>query len=518
MSRGPGAAVHELGIGALDRVGGSVLVNLASVAFAALALWSVHALVHRDRGRWPACRVLVLGANPWFWIAATSLGDFVWALGLLLAGAVAAQARSPCSWRACCSAWPSGAGRRPLLLVVAWLLAEGLGDDGRPRPRWRAVAGHRSGGAGGGRRCASSRRGWTPAASLDFLDNELQFVGFARRTSVAGPSRTWRCSACSPGVVLLVRHPQLRWRPCAAGGRRRSSGSRSSRSSRARSLFLRFPFKPIHLLPVVAGTGAARSGRRRCVTQRWVDALVVGAAGRRRGGRDLRRARRARTPLARVGSPVSVTAGPAADRRAAAASTTASAAPGPTRRRRGRDPAGGRNAACQNATWQAATDTRMGDGRRAIRAATFRIVALRAVTRAARRWPRRWSSRPAPATTAPGGETTSPPTRHDDHRHDGRPSARPAPPRPPSTPPPSRARSRPPTSAAGTSTPTPSTTSSSTNKPSPRSTRASISTTDATRSRRASTSGRAALVRVDHDYDDRQSWVRTTAADRRQLS
>ncbi len=34
--------------------------------------------------------MLVLASNPWFWIAATSLGDFVWALGLLLAGVVLA--------------------------------------------------------------------------------------------------------------------------------------------------------------------------------------------------------------------------------------------------------------------------------------------------------------------------------------------------------------------------------------------------------------------------------------------
>ena len=80
-------------MGLLDHLGGSVLVNLASVGFAALALWSVFVLVQRDGGRWPEWSVLVLASNPWFWIAATSLGDFVWALGLLLAGAVLAVAR-----------------------------------------------------------------------------------------------------------------------------------------------------------------------------------------------------------------------------------------------------------------------------------------------------------------------------------------------------------------------------------------------------------------------------------------
>ena len=40
----------------LDHLGGSVLVNLASVGFAALALWSVFMLVQRDGGRWPGGR------------------------------------------------------------------------------------------------------------------------------------------------------------------------------------------------------------------------------------------------------------------------------------------------------------------------------------------------------------------------------------------------------------------------------------------------------------------------------
>ena len=161
MSRGPGATVHELSVGVLDRVGGSVLVNLASVAFAALALWSVHVLVRRDGGRWPAWSVLVLASNPWFWIAATSLGDFVWALGLVLAGAVFAS-RDRRLVAGVLFGLAIGCRASSVLLVLAWFVAELIGrgrlaGPDAPRSPGRPVS--RSWSAS----CASSRRGWRPA-------------------------------------------------------------------------------------------------------------------------------------------------------------------------------------------------------------------------------------------------------------------------------------------------------------------------------------------------------------------
>src|SRR3546814_17253205 len=63
---------------------------MASVGFALLAIWSVYRLVRSDGSPWPGWASLAMAANPWFWMAATSLGDFVWALGLVLGGALAA--------------------------------------------------------------------------------------------------------------------------------------------------------------------------------------------------------------------------------------------------------------------------------------------------------------------------------------------------------------------------------------------------------------------------------------------
>jgi hypothetical protein len=69
ISRGPGATIHEVATAVLDKVGGAFAVNLASVAFAALALYAVHELLRDDDGRWPGWATLALAVNPWFWIA-----------------------------------------------------------------------------------------------------------------------------------------------------------------------------------------------------------------------------------------------------------------------------------------------------------------------------------------------------------------------------------------------------------------------------------------------------------------
>lgn len=269
MSRGPGAAIHEVSVAALDRVGGSVLVNLASVGFAALALWSVHTLVRRDGGRWPAWATLVLASNPWFWIAATSMGDFVWALALVLAGAVAA-----------------GTDRRLLagllfglaigcrassgLLVAAWFIAEGLGTSW-PRPSRRGLL--VSGVVAIVVAVICFVPPWLYAdRTFGFLENELDFVGFRIHLG-RWAVKNLAVIGLVAGVVLLVGIPR------ALGALARWQASTVVRFAVlamvfSELLYFRLPFKPVHLLPVVAAT-ALLVGASPLVTHRWVASLVV---------------------------------------------------------------------------------------------------------------------------------------------------------------------------------------------------------------------------------------------------
>ena len=156
------------------------------------------------------------------------------------------------------------------LLVLAWCAAELIGADG-----WR-VHGRRVAWAGGiallvGIICFVPPW-WDAGRSLDFIDNELEFVGFGvhlgrwavKNLALVGPLA---------GIVLLLGIPKA----LAALGR--WSTSALVRFSAlvivvSELLYFRFPFKPMHLLPVVAAT-ALLIGASPRVTKRWVAALVV---------------------------------------------------------------------------------------------------------------------------------------------------------------------------------------------------------------------------------------------------
>ncbi len=269
LSRGPGAAVHEVATAALDRLGGSVLVNIAAVGFAALALWAVHELVRHDDGERPGGALLVLASNPWFWIAATSLGDFVWALGIALAAAVAAQ-RDRRVVAGALFGLAIGCRASTVLLVIAWLAAERWGSSTQ-RVRWRATCVTAGVALLVGVLCFLPP--WLDAGrSLSFLDNELEFAGvgvhlgrwLVKNAAVIG---------VLAGTVLLVgaRHTWgalTRWQV--------STVARFAVLTIGLSelLFLRFPFKPLHLLPVVAGL-ALLVGSTPSVSRRWLAALLV---------------------------------------------------------------------------------------------------------------------------------------------------------------------------------------------------------------------------------------------------
>jgi hypothetical protein len=269
MARGPGAVVHELSVGVLDSVGGSVLVNLASLGFAALALWALQGLARADGARRPAWAVAVLASNPWFWIAATSLGDFTWALGLVVAGALMAR-RGARVGAGVLFGLSLGCRASSVLLVLAWVLAERIGAEPTRASR-REV----------GTTVATALLvgviafipPWLAAdKTLSFLDNQLEFVGVGVHLG------RWAVKNLAfiglPALVVLLwgirslGAPLARWRDSVVI--RFAIGVVVT----SELLFFRLPFKPVHLLPVAAALALVVALSQRA-SRRWVTALVV---------------------------------------------------------------------------------------------------------------------------------------------------------------------------------------------------------------------------------------------------
>src|SRR3546814_15521615 len=94
----------------------------------ALPIW----LVRSDGSPWPGWASLAMAANPWFWMAATSLGDFVWAPGLVLGGALAAS-RDRRLLAGVMFGLALGCRSSRALVVAAWLLAERPGQAAQDR-------------------------------------------------------------------------------------------------------------------------------------------------------------------------------------------------------------------------------------------------------------------------------------------------------------------------------------------------------------------------------------------------
>ncbi len=85
-SRRPGYLVYELSVFALDQLGGSWLTNLGSLFWALIAVASFLRICRRHAI--PNANVLaaIFVVHPVFWYNATVTLDYVWALGMLLAG------------------------------------------------------------------------------------------------------------------------------------------------------------------------------------------------------------------------------------------------------------------------------------------------------------------------------------------------------------------------------------------------------------------------------------------------
>jgi hypothetical protein len=127
VSRLPGAPVFEALTGVLHAVGGSTLVNLGSLAMAAVTAAALVALLRREgvaHAGWAGVAVLV---HPVVWVAGTSMVDFLWATGFWLTGAVV-RTRSPVGAGAL-YALAAGCRASTLALALALVLADVLGSD-----------------------------------------------------------------------------------------------------------------------------------------------------------------------------------------------------------------------------------------------------------------------------------------------------------------------------------------------------------------------------------------------------
>ncbi len=256
-SRPPGAFPHEAITGVLDRLGGSVLVDLGSVVVAVLTLVALADLVERRHGpRAGRIAVAIAATQPWFWVAATSLGDYLYALAFLLLGMVAAQGdRRILAGLA--FGLSVGFRSATALLVAAYLLAEltGASIDDDPstdaadtrHAHWRAVA--RTGAVAAIASVVWFIPPWLSVGrTTQFLHNQLEAGAFFVMVARWGVKNIAFFGVFLL-VLLVVRAPVL----VAAVARFRDLVLVRFAVYAAigtEALYLRFPWKPVHLLPM----------------------------------------------------------------------------------------------------------------------------------------------------------------------------------------------------------------------------------------------------------------------------
>ena len=280
-SRAPGAFPHEAVTGMLDAIGGPILVNLGSALMAVVVLATLAHLVQRRHGARAGRIVVVVAATqPWLWIAATSLGDYLYALGFLLLGIDAAQR----DHRVLAGlAFGTAIGFRSAtgLLVAAYLLAEvtgrsidddPAGDPDRTRAEhWRAII------TTGVVTLALGAAWFVPAwlsvgRTTQFLQNQLRAGPFFVMVGRWGVKNVAFFGVLTL-VILVVRSPVL----LAAVARFRDLVLVRFAVYAAvvtELLYLRFPWKPVHLLPMVVCLAILLAVSPR-TSNRLVGAIVV---------------------------------------------------------------------------------------------------------------------------------------------------------------------------------------------------------------------------------------------------
>ena len=261
-SRPPGAFPHEALTGILDRLGGPWLVDLGSVVAAVATLVALARLVQRRHGqRSGRIAVLVVATQPWFWVAATSLGDYAYALAFLLCGMDAAQ-RQHRVLAGLSFGVSIGFRSATFLLVGAYLLAEltGASIDDDPyadadetrRRRW--VGAVTTGAVAAVVGLAWFIPPWLSVGrTTQFLQNQLRAGDFLLMLGRWGVKNMAFFGLVTIAVVL-ARAPVV----LAAAARFRGLvlvRFAVLAAVATELLYLRFPWKPVHLLPMAVCLG-----------------------------------------------------------------------------------------------------------------------------------------------------------------------------------------------------------------------------------------------------------------------
>ena len=272
VSRPPGAFPHELVTGVLDRIGGPTAVAIGSALAAVGALVLLARIVDDAYGaRAGRIAVAVVATQPWFWVAATSLGDYVYTLALLLFGVELAR-RDTRVGAGLAFGLAIGFRSTSALLVGAYLLAElsGRRDAGTARP-WRPVL--LTSATTAFVAVLSFVPPWlSTGRSAEFLRNQFEAgsVGvMAARWGVKNVAFFGLLTI----VVLLVRAPVV-VRVIDRIGDDVLVRFALLGAVATEALFLRFPWKPVHLLPMIVFLAVLLAANAQ-VTGRFVGAVVA---------------------------------------------------------------------------------------------------------------------------------------------------------------------------------------------------------------------------------------------------
>ena len=256
LSRPPGNFPYEIAAYVLDSVGGAPLLVLSSMVAAAVALLLLAGLVRRE-GHDPLPVLAVVALSPWWWVASTSTGDYLVAVALVLGGAHARLVgRSFIA--GVCFGLAIGIRASTVGLVGAWILAE-LWRNRSQLPMLLRVGGVT---VVVGALCFVPA--WLSAAqSFAFVTTETQVTSL---TTLVGRWGVKNLAFWGPFTLLVLAAWFFQWLPSLRSAWADSLLTRFSLIGLVwvELVYLRFPWKPLHLLPALVFVAllVGRSERR----------------------------------------------------------------------------------------------------------------------------------------------------------------------------------------------------------------------------------------------------------------